>query len=430
MSTAAAPASRRPELAEALAVLAQVALFDGLDPRALARFAAQAEEVRVPAGRDLWPLGAPPEWFHVLREGAVEWAREQGGERVVVASHRPVTFFGAISALSRIAAKVQARAVEESVVLRFPTAAFRALCVADEELMARVVRLTGEVVATNEGAMRERERLASIGTLAAGLAHEINNPAAAALRQVGALREALGASAGAPPAGAPLDGLARADREDELAAWLGEAGVPEPWRVAGALADAGADLAWCEAVGADAVPVEARSLAARGLLDELEAELGRIVGLVATMRDYANLDRMPEQDVEVAAGIHAASVVVGIAVRLEVAAEVPRIAGFPGELSQLWTELLRNAAQADAGVVEVHVGASSQGGVRVALADRGPGIADEHLGRVWDPFFTTRPGQAGLGLDLARRVVEGHGGRILLGEREGGGTVVTVELPR
>ena len=415
---------------EVRAILDGIALFDGVDGQALDTFARHAEPARYAAGTDLWTQGSAQEWVQVLLDGVVEWARDQGGERVVVGVHRAVTYFGTISALSRVPAKVQARALEDASVLRFPAAAFRALCVADEELLARMVRLTGEVVATNEGALRERERLASIGTLAAGLAHEINNPAAAALRQVAALRDALGVTTTpVPGAAAPLGGLERADREEELAAWLAAAGVVGAWDLAATLADAGADVAWCAEVGGEGIAAAAQSLGARALLDELDGALGRIVGLVSTMRDYANLDRTPEQDVDVAAGVQAAAVVVGIDMALAVEGVVPRIAAFPGELSQLWTELLRNAVQAGPGAVEVGVRATRTGGVHVTLADRGPGIPDTLLARVWEPFFTTRPGAAGLGLDLARRVVESHGGRILLGEREGGGTVVSVELP-
>lgn len=423
MSTAA-PA------AEALAALEQLTLFDGVDRELLTAFAAQAEPHAYEAGEWLWSQGTAPAFLQVLVEGQVEWSREVAGERVVAAVHKATTYFGAISALSRIPAKVEARALGPARVLRFPADAFRDLCTQDVDLLARIVRLTGEVVATNEGAMRERERLASIGTLAAGLAHEINNPAAAALRQVGALRDALGVrTTPAPRAVAPTDAIERADREEELAQWLTDAGLEEPWELAAALTDAGADVAWCEEVGAEAIAPAARALGARGLLDELDGALGRIVHLVSAMRDYANLDRAPEQDVDVAAGIEAAGLVVGIELELERIGSVPLIAGYPGELSQLWTELLRNAAQADAGAVEVTVRATRTGDVHVALADRGPGIPDALLTRVWDPFFSTRPGSAGLGLDLARRVVQAHGGRILLGEREGGGTMVTVELP-
>lgn len=416
--------------AEALAALEQLGLFDGVDRDALAAFAALAEPHAYVAGEWLWIQGSFPAYLQVLVEGHVEWSRDLAGERVVTAVHKAPTYFGAISALSRVPAKVEARALGAARVLRFPADAFRELCTRDVDLLARMVRLTGDVVATNEAAMRERERLASIGTLAAGLAHEINNPAAAALRQVAALRDALGVrTTAAPGAAAPTDALARADREEELAAWLTSAGLQKPWELAAALTDAGADVAWCEAVGADAIGPAARALGARGLLEELDGALGRIVHLVSTMRDYANLDRAPQQDVDVAAGIEAAALVVGIRLDLERRGPVPRIGGYPGELSQLWTELLRNAAQAGPGAVEVTVRATRSGAVHVALADRGPGIPDALLARVWDPFFSTRPGSAGLGLDLARRVVQAHGGRILLGERDGGGTVVTVELP-
>ncbi len=420
-----------PPVEEVLAVLDLMPMFAAVERTALTRFAAAGEPCTYPAGVELWQVGATPEWLQVLVDGRVEWSREMGGERVVVGVHKAVTYFGAISALSRMPAKVSALTLEPCRVLRFPTEAFRQLCVDDYDLLARMVRLTGEVVATNEGAMRERERLASIGTLAAGLAHEINNPASAALSQVATLRSALGVAETPAPTGAPpADPIARADREEELGSWLSAAGVANPWDVAAALTDAGADVAWCEALGPEAIVPAARALGARTLLDELDGALGRIVRLTSTMRDYANLDRAPEQDIEVVDGIRAAALVVGIEAEVVVQDGVPRIAAFPGELSQLWTELLRNAAQASPGAVEVWVKPARDGGaVHVHLADRGPGIPDEHLARVWDPFFTTKAGAAGLGLDLARRVVEGHAGRILLGEREGGGTVVTVELP-
>jgi signal transduction histidine kinase len=145
-------------------------------------------------------------------------------------------------------------------VLTFPGAAFRRLCRQDEELLSRVVALVADVASGNEAMLRQRDRLASVGTLAAGLAHEINNPAAAALRQVHALRAVLGglldghAGAAAALPGRVQDPLEAADREETLGAWLADRGVADAWGTAAALAEAGADVAWAEQVGARACP--------------------------------------------------------------------------------------------------------------------------------------------------------------------------------
>jgi signal transduction histidine kinase len=425
--------------------LQEIRLFEPVPEPLLVAFAHEASELRYAAGEQLWGEGDAQPDFHVLLEGGIEWWKTIGGERVVLSVHRPPTFSGAITALTQRDVKVAGRAVEDTLMLSFPGAAFRRLCSQDEDLLSRVVALVADVASGNEAMLRQRDRLASVGTLAAGLAHEINNPAAAALRQVDSLRATLGplldhpGQNGTPLPGRGADGLEAADREDELGDWLERQGVPDPWTVASALAEAGADVAWAEQVGAERLPAAARAVAAGGLLEELDDALRRIVALTATLRDYAHLDQAAEADVDVTAGVEASIGMLqnvleatGTVVSRAWATTTP-ITAYPAELNEVWTALLRNAVEAaPGGVVEVRGEPLDGGGVRVTIADQGPGVPDDLRERVWDAFFSTKDGASGLGLDLARRTVVGrHRGRIALEPRPDGrgGTVVVVDLP-
>jgi len=423
--------------------LREIKLFREVPDPLLAEFAEAAIERRYAAGEDLWGEGDPQPYFQVLVEGGIEWWRTIGGQRVVLSVHRPPTFSGAITSLTRRAVQVAARAVDDTRVIAFPGGAFRTLCRGDEDLLSRVVALVADVSSTAEATLRQHDRLASVGTLAAGLSHEINNPAAAALRQVDELREVLGglldgrAGAAALPGGGG-DPLEAADREEALAAWLAARGHPDAWDTAAALAEAGADVAWAEQVGMERLPAVATAVAAGGLLDELDDALRRIVTLTATMRDYAHMDRTPEADVDVTHGVEtsiemlAGTLEATSTVVTRAWARTTPIAAYPGELNEVWTALLRNAVEAaPGGVVEVRGEPLDGGGVRVTIADQGPGVPPELRDRIWDPFFSTKDGASGLGLDLARRTVVGrHRGKITLEPREDGpGSVVRVELP-
>ncbi len=424
--------------------LREIRLFREVPDPLLEDFAGEASERRYAAGEDLWGEGEPQPYFQVLVEGGIEWWRTLGGERVVLSVHRPPTFSGAITSLTRRAVQVGARAVDDTRVITFPSAAFRRLCRQDEDLLSRVVALVADVSSGAEATLRQRDRMASVGTLAAGLSHEINNPAAAALRQVGELRAVLAGlldGHAGPAARLPAsngDPLEAADREEELAAWLAARGPPTAWDTAAALAEAGADVAWAEQVGMERLPAVATAVAAGGLLDELDDALRRIVTLTGTMRDYAHLDRAPEADVDVTEGIETSiGMLAGLldATGTEVNrawARTTPITAYPGELNEVWTALLRNAVEAAPGsIVEVRGEPLEAGGVRVTIADRGPGVPPELRERIWDPFFSTKDGASGLGLDLARRTVVGrHRGQISLEPREDGpGSVVRVDLP-
>jgi len=423
--------------------LREIRLFDEVPDPLLEEFAGEASERRYDAGEELWGEGSPQLSFLVLVEGGIEWWRTLGGERVVLSVHRPPTFSGALTSLTRRPVQVGARAVDPTRVLAFPAAAFRRLCRQDEDLLSRVVALVADVSSGAEATLRQRDRMVSVGTLAAGLSHEINNPASAALRQVDELRTVLAglldgrAGAALLPRGG-ADPLEAADREEELASWLAGHGRRDAWETAAVLAEVGADVAWAEEVGMERLPAVATAVAAGGLLDELDDALRRIVALTATMRDYAHLDRAPEADVDVTEGIETSigmlqgTLEATSTVVTRAWARTTPIVAYPGELNEVWTALLRNAVEAaPGGVVDVRGEPLEGGGVRVTIADQGPGVPPELRERVWDPFFTTKDGASGLGLDLARRTVVGrHRGQITLEPRpDGPGSVVVVDLP-
>jgi signal transduction histidine kinase len=321
-----------------------------------------------------------------------------------------------------------------------------------------------------ESTARQRESLVTLGRLAAGLAHELNNPAAATARTVDALQSACGvllSSVGRlahdelsaeqfaaldtlrqdiGPRALELDPLDRADREQALASWLSRHGIGRPWTIAPALAAAGVDLAWCERAatvlqGAALEPglewVASTFLVAT-LLDEARESTRRISELVAAVRSYSQLDRASMQPIDVADGIESTLVMLGhklrdgVTVVRQYGAEVPRIEAYAGELNQVWTNLVDNAVDAMGGTGTLRVATrAEEGSVVVEIGDSGPGMPPEVAARAFEPFYTTKDvgSGTGLGLDIARRIVEErHGGTITIDSRPGE-TVLRVRIP-
>jgi signal transduction histidine kinase len=317
---------------------------------------------------------------------------------------------------------------------------------------------------------RQREALVALGTLAAGLAHELNNPASAATRAVDALGEAnenlltslrrLAETAIAPAQFIALDALRReigpqpadtdpldlGDREDALTDWLEEHDVERPWLIAPPLAAAGCDVAWCERAAAlleaaslgPGLEWVANSLASAALLDEVKESTGRISALVSAVRSYSQLDRASIHTTDVREGIESTLVMLGhklrngITVVRDYGDDVPGIEAVAGELNQVWTNLVDNAidAMADNGTLRVSTRAADGGGVVVEVGDTGNGMPEEVRLRAFEPFYTTKDvGEGtGLGLDISRRIVERHGGEISIEQRPGE-TVLRVRLP-
>ncbi|MFY1620950.1 sensor histidine kinase [Micromonospora sp. WMMD736] len=309
-----------------------------------------------------------------------------------------------------------------------------------------------------ELALRQQERLATLGRLSAGLGHELNNPAAAALstaRRLGQLldehetllarlvltaggAQLVQACAGLDPRGA---GSHTPDGGEAIEATLSDLGVSSPWSAAAELAGGVLEPAEVRRL---VEPVGDRDLAvawlvnrvrSRRAVDGITESVGRMAQLTAALRGYSYLDQAPQQDVDVRRGledtltIFAHKVPAGVTVRREYADDLPRIHAYGAQLNQVWTNLIDNALAAVGERGTVLIRAAGDGdGVLVEVIDDGPGIPSDMQAKVVEPFFTTKPpGEGtGLGLSISRQIVEeGHGGLLTLESRPGRTTLRT-----
>jgi len=452
--------------------LRAIFLFDGLGDEQLLELIAIGDEVRFKPGDVLFQEGEAADFWWVLVEGRVELLRRsQWEESVAGVMDRPGVWAGGFRAWSDQAGYLATgRGASSGVMFRVPAGALGERAQAWFPFGVHLIEGFFQTVRNMEALSRQREALASLGTLAAGLAHEINNPASAAVRAVGALQDtcdallsslvrlaerslsaeqfiaidALRRELGTGTAG--MGPLAIADREETLADWLEAHEVSAAWDIAPTLAAAGADVAWCERAGrilgdgllGPGLEWVASTLSTAVLLSEVKEATERVSGLVGAMRSYAQLDRASLQFIDVTEGIDSTLVMLGqklqdgVTVIRDYGTGVPAIEANPGELNQVWTNIIDNAVDAmDAnGTLRISTRATPAH-VVVEIADTGAGMTPEVQARAFEAFYTTKDvGRgAGLGLDISRRIiVDRHHGQITIDSRPGA-TVLRVELP-
>ena len=447
-------------------------IFAGLSDGQLAELAGAGAEVRVEPGVDLFREGEHADFWWLLVDGAIDLVRRVGREDTVVARMDvPGRWAGGFRAWDEHGVYLATgRGAVAGRVLQVPAAVLRERSDAWFPFGGHLIQGLYRTARSIESTARQRESLVTLGTLAAGLAHELNNPASAATRAVDALQTAcdalvaaMGRLAGEElPAGrlAALDALrhelaprppdpdplARADREQALASWLARHGVERAWTIAPPLAAAGADPAWCARAAAvlegpalqPGLEWVASTFSVAALLGEVKESTRRISELVAAVRSYSQLDRASLQRVDLTDGLDSTLVMLGhklrdgVTVVRQYGAGVPPIEAYAGELNRVWTNLIDNAVDAMDGAGTLRVATRADGdGVVVEIADTGPGMPPEVAERAFEAFYTTKePGKGtGLGLDIARRIVEDrHGGAITIDSRPGA-TVLRVRLP-
>jgi len=447
-------------------------LFEGLSDEQLRDLIAVGDEVRFESGDVLFREGEAADFWWVLLSGRVELLRRTRWEESVAGvMDRPGIWAGGFRAWADQAGYMATgRGAGSGVMLRVPAGALGKWARTWFPFGVHMVEGFFQTVRNMEALSRQREALAALGTLAAGLAHEINNPASAAARAAGALQDtcdalmtslvrlaegslsaeqflaidAMRQELGGPAAG--VSPLELSDREEALAGWLEAHGVTAAWDIAPALAAAGADIAWCERAGQvlgggtlqPGLEWVTSTLSALVLLSELKEATERVSGLVAAMKSYAQLDRASLQVIDVAEGIDSTLVMLGqrledgVTVIRDYGTGVPHIEAHPAELNQVWTNIIDNAldAMGGHGTLRIATRAGSDH-VVVEIADTGPGMPAEVQARAFEAFYTTKDvGQGtGLGLDIARRIiVERHHGEIAIDSRPGE-TILRVRLP-
>jgi signal transduction histidine kinase len=445
-------------------------LFKGVPDEDLGMLAAAGNEVRFGLGEVLFRQGVRADYWWVLIEGRVELLRRAGRDETVVATmSNPGQWAGGFKAWNdETGYMATGRGATPGRMFRVSGDDLgrwaRGLFPLGAHLMTGVL----QTVRSIEANASQREALVALGTLAAGLSHEINNPAAASARAVDALREGcdtllnslVGLAEGSLTATqfVELDTLRRAvnqeavptttlvaSREDELTEWFEDRDVADSWRIAPVLAEAGVDLGWCDQVAQILTPTTlgpgflwvASTLSVGSILEEMKEATARVSALVAAVRSYSQLDRAQLQSIDLAEGLESTLVMLrhklpaGITVVRDYGPGLPRIEANPALLNQVWTNLIDNAIDAMNGQGTLRLRTvTEQDAVVVEVVDDGPGMTSDVQAHAFEPFFTTKDvGKGtGLGLDIARRTIGEHRGQIAISSRPGE-TILRVRFP-
>ncbi|MBV9227714.1 MAG: cyclic nucleotide-binding domain-containing protein [Chloroflexi bacterium] len=439
-----------------LDTLRQIPLFAQLLDDQLQWVAEHTREVRLAPGELLFSEGDTVKYFHILLTGEVQVTKRIGGLETILTTHHDGAFTGEVPLLTGTPHIATARALRQSHLLRMEEKDFRKMLSACPPVMSTILSALAQRVQTTESLVQQREKMVALGTLAAGLAHELNNPAAAANRAAEQLRatfqtlQALSwqlnelhlspaqrqylanlqqqvvKQAATPP---QLDALEQSDREEEITDWLDRQGVADGWQLASTFVRAGLDIEMLEDC-ADHVPADAlgtvlawleATLTIQGLSEEIEHGTRRISVLVKAVKEYSYMDQAPLQEIDIHEGLESTLIILGhklkqgIVVTREYDRSLPRICAYGSELNQVWTNLLDNAIDALNGQGEIRVHTSRENDhILVEIADNGPGIPVEIQHRIFEPFFTTKDvGKGtGLGLDISYRIIRRHHGDI------------------
>ncbi len=455
-------------------VLRKIPVLDDLQEDQLQWFASNAEDMHFAAGELVISAGAPADRLVVVLAGELQGKRPTDGS-VYIASAGSITGMLPFSRMTQFPSNIHATAPTRIAALHKDhfDEMFRRI----PDIQPRLVGLLTDRVREATRADQQREKLAALGKLSAGLAHELNNPASAVRRSTAGLREALGnlrdanfrlcreeltdevlehlaeieKDVATDMTGSPvMDALDRSDREDHITAWLEKRGVSRPWELAPALVEAEADDE-CLGKMSEQFPGKTLEFALRRMsatievekiLRQIESGATRISELVKAIKEYTYMDQAGEKEIDLHEGLESTLTMLhhdlknGINVRRDYDKSLPGICAKGSELNQVWTNLIDNAIDALAekakvGKGEITIRTARDGAFAlIDIIDNGPGIPPEVKDRIFDPFFTTKPvGEGtGLGLDTVYRIVRQHKGDIRVNSHPGE-THFQVRLP-
>ena len=447
-------------MAEVLELLRAVPVFADLPEDQIDWFLSQSKEMRLEPGEAYVKQGDPADMMTVLLEGEFQWRGEFAGETAVFNLNAGAVT-GALPFSRMKNYSLSGRALTAGRVLRFPAALFPQLVQRMPELTSRLVGLMSDRIREATRFEQQRDRLASLGKLSAGLAHELNNPASAAKRASSQLREMIKRVRNAShdlgkreltPAqrsdieqleaslmnfdGPPLNALAASEREDQIDSLLRRHGQDDLWQLAADLARRNFDPQTLEHLFATFDMETARAALVRiaaiveiaGLLNEIESSTSRISDLVKAIKEYTFMDQSPVQNVDIVKSLETTLTILnhklkrGVAVHRDYQPIPLLVNSFGSELNQVWTNIIDNAIDAMSGKGELTVRTYRQDDcVVVEIDDNGPGISREVLPRIFEPFFTTKAvGEgSGLGLDTVQRIVKKHRGSVQVRSKPG-----------
>ncbi|HJX90943.1 MAG TPA: ATP-binding protein [Pyrinomonadaceae bacterium] len=463
--------------ADLVEALRRVHVFSDLPDDQLKWFAENVRDERFAAGDILFRKGDPPDWMAVFLEGEMHAYRDDNAHEGYVYISKagdPASEVTGVLPFSRMTQfTVTGRAAMASRILRFPVQLFPELLQRMPILAKRLVGIMSDRVRETTTADQQQDKLMALGKLSAGLAHELNNPAAGANRaandlilvlaelraadlrlcrheltveQEDAISTFENAALEHSATTRQLNSLEQSDREDLVASWLEDHGVADPWKLSGNLVEAGIDAEALQRISAgldekafaDVVARVNAQLAAAKLASEIKAATSRISELVGAIKEYSYMDQASVQEVDLNKSLVSTLLILkyklkrkNIVVTRDYDEELPRIKAYGSELNQVWTNLIVNAvdAMSEGGTLKVRT-KKEPTDILVEIRDNGPGIPPDLRSRIFEPFFTTKPvGEGtGLGLDTVARIVRKHRGNIRF-ESKPGDTCFQVRLP-
>ncbi len=451
-------------------------LFEGLTDSELQQLMDDAKPVSLRAGEFLMRQGDEGDAAYVVVSGEFEVTKQSGQSLIKIDVRNPGDVLGEMALLSRSPRSASVVAITDCEALRISPEAFENLLATSSTASLAVLHWVMNRLSQNDALLHQQERMAALGTLSAGLAHELNNPAAAAQRSAAELQKTvvkwqaltheietvalkenqtewlnqlMSESARRFESRVKLDALEKIDRVDQLQSWLEASGVESAWELAPAMVNFGWNVESLEELKSSAlfklsIQWLGASCMMMDLLTEVQHTTERVSAIVRAVKSYSYLDQAPLLEVDVHEGLENTLVIMqhklkqGVTVKREYAPDLPHIEAYASELNQVWTNIIDNAVDA----MDLSSG-SGQGGeiilrtrvednrVVVEIIDNGPGIPDNIQERIFEPFFTTKPpgSGTGLGLHISHDIIANrHHGQLLVKSKPGE-TVFKAVLP-
>jgi signal transduction histidine kinase len=440
--------------------LLRVPVFANLPEDQIAWFLSQSQEMNLKAGSLYSRQGDPADAMFVILEGQLQGRADRAGD-LFLFNIEPGDVTGILPFSRMKEFKVSLRAETDTRALRFPASLFPELIQKMPELTQRLVGLMSDRIRETTRLEQQRDRLASLGKLSAGLAHELNNPASAAKRAASQLRgilkkirdasldlgkrdlspaqkseiEKLEASFTQQDV-VPPDALTMSDLEEQIDSLLRSHGQNDLWLLAAGLARRNIKPEVVESLFAKLDAGTARAALVRiaasveiaSLVHEIESSTSRISDLVGAIKEYTHMDQSPVQNVDIVKSLETTLTILnhklkqGVVVQRDYQSVPLLVNSFGSELNQVWTNIIDNAIDAMHGKGELRIRTHRDGDcVVVEIRDNGPGIPSEVEPHIFEPFFTTKGvGEGtGLGLDTVQRIVKKHQGNIQVSSSPG-----------